>query len=168
MPNLVERSDAIDDTVEEVFNGRRRAFTQALQSLLPQIDCLLHFITLLCDLKLFLDVALVCANILSHLDVIFSELFEVQFRIFDLLRFLLNLLFSLGYRRSRPVTSLCCVHQSCVKLEPLFNTWAINAPLLVLALDGWAGAPLDAILLERAVPAGTHIAVSVCLLVGRS
>ena len=129
---------------------------------------MLHFLTLLCDFKLFLDIALVCANILSHLDVVFSELFEVQFRIFDLLRFPLNLLFSLGYRCSRLVACLLRVHQSCVKLEPLFNARAIDAPLLVLALDGWAGAPLDAILSERAVPAGAHIAVSVGLLVGRS
>ena len=129
---------------------------------------MLYFLTLLCDLKLFLDIALVCANIFSHLDVVFSELFEVQFRIFDLFCFPLNLLFSLGYRRSRLVACLLRVHQSCVKLEPLFNARAIDAPLLVLALDGWAGAPLNAILFERAVPAGAHIAVSVCPLVGRS
>ena len=129
---------------------------------------MLHFLTLLCDLKLFLDIALVCANIFSHLDVVFSELFEVQFRIFDLLRLPLNLLFSLGYRRSRLVACLLRVHQSCVKLESLFNARAIDAPLLVFALDGWAGTPLDAVLFERAVPTGTHIAVSESLLVRRS
>ena len=73
--NLVERFDVVNDAAQEVFNSRRCDIRQAHQSLLPQIDCLLHFITLLCDFQLFLDVALVCADILSHLDVVLPELF---------------------------------------------------------------------------------------------
>ena len=77
------------------------------------------------------------------------------------------MLLSLDYRRSRLIASLLRVHQSRVKLKPLFNARAIDAPLLVFALDGWAGAPLNAILFERAVSTWTHIAHSVSSLLRR-